>query len=142
MGSPQQPQATPGLLGAPRSLTKRARTAGSTELFATSDRYDELPASVIGKSLYQSNNLEQFRSHAERAANEYSHPKVIYTVRSELLSAEDARVRNGYVPWFLPIESENAEMDDEDEVPPPLPAWGHANAALACLTRPCGCGLA
>ena len=74
MGSPQQPQATPGLLGARRSLTKRARTAGSTELFATSDRYDELPASVIGKSLYQSNNLEQFRSHAERAANEYSHP--------------------------------------------------------------------
>ena len=41
------------------------------------------------------------------------HPKVIYTVRSELLSAEDARVRNGYVPWFLPIEAENAEMDEE-----------------------------
>ncbi len=40
-------------------------------------------------------------------------------MRSELLSAEDARVRNGYVPWFLPIESENAEMDDEDEVRPP-----------------------
>ena len=51
-------------------------------------------------------------------------------MRSELLSAEDARVRNGYVPWFLPIEAENAEMDEEHEVRP-LSACGPANAALA-----------
>ena len=67
------------------------------------------------------------------------HPKVIYTVRSELLSAEDARVRNGYVPWFLPIEAENAEMDEEHEVRPPLRMWP-CERGLG-LTRPCCCGL-
>ena len=61
-------------------------------------------------------------------------------MRSELLSAEDARVRNGYVPWFLPIESENAEMDDEDEVRPRF-RIGPCERGLG-LTRPCGCGLA
>ena len=37
-------------------------------------------------------------------------------MRSELLSAEDARQREGYIPWFLPIESENTEMDEAKEV--------------------------
>ena len=91
---------------------------GQAEVLFLLDAYDELAASSLGKSLYQSNNLEQYRSHDERAANDYSNPRVIYTCRSELLASEDARAgRLGtYVEWFVPLESENEKKDEVDEV--------------------------
>ena len=70
------------------------------------------------KNLWRTNNLEQYRSHAERAADDYSNPRVIYTCRSELLASEDARAgRLGtYVEWFVPLESENENKDEVHEV--------------------------
>ena len=72
----------------------------------------ELGAGYIGKSLYQANNLEQYRSNAERKDNSHSNPVVIYTCRSETLDV----VKGGaavYERWFLPMEPDNEEMDSE-----------------------------
>ena len=55
---------------------------GEAEVLFLLDAYDELPSHLIGKSLYQANNLEQYRNETERSG-----PVVIYTCRSELLDA-------------------------------------------------------
>lgn len=49
---------------------------GEVEVMFLLDAYDELPASNQGKSLYQANNLEQYRSDAERDAKDHSNVRV------------------------------------------------------------------
>jgi hypothetical protein len=90
---------------------------GEAEVLFLLDAYDELSASNIGKSLYQANNLEQYRSDEERKANVHSNPVVIYTCRSETLDG----VKGGaaeYEKWFLPLAADNEDMDEETEARP------------------------
>jgi len=90
---------------------------GEAEVLFLLDAYDELSASTIGKSLYQANNLEQYRSDEERKANVHSNPVVIYTCRSETLDG----VKGGpaeYEKWFLPLAADNEDMDEETEARP------------------------
>ena len=76
---------------------------GEVEVLFLLDAYDELPSQLIGKSLYQANNLEQYRSDEERKAGDHSNPAVIYTVRSELLDAATGGAAFGFAPRFTPI---------------------------------------
>ena len=90
---------------------------GEAEVLFLLDAYDELSASNIGKSLYQANNLEQYRSDDERKADVHSNPVVIYTCRSETLDG----VKGGpaeYEKWFLPLVADNEDMNDETEARP------------------------
>lgn len=90
---------------------------GEAEVLFLLDAYDELSASTIGKSLYQANNLEQYRSDDERKANVHTNPVVIYTCRSETLDG----VKGGpaeYEKWFLPLAADNEDMDEETEARP------------------------
>jgi energy-coupling factor transporter ATP-binding protein EcfA2 len=90
---------------------------GEAEVLFLLDAYDELSASNIGKSLYQANNLEQYRSDDERKANVHSNPVVIYTCRSETLDG----VKGGpaeYEKWFLPLAVDNEDLDEETEARP------------------------
>ena len=100
------------------------------------DAYDELPPSALWKNLWRTNNLQQFRMRADgndkpeehaRGAEEEKQeaesadiqadlssthlPKVLITVRSELLSG-----RPDYQNSFLPIESQDNEKDEAREV--------------------------
>ena len=87
---------------------------GEAEVLFLLDAYDELSASNIGKSLYQANNLEQYRSDDERKADVHSNPVVIYTCRSETLDG----VKGGpaeYEKRFLPLEADNDDMNEETE---------------------------
>ena len=87
---------------------------GEAEVLFLLDAYDELSASNIGKSLYQANNLEQYRSDGERKADVHSNPVVIYTCRSETLDG----VKGGpaeYEKRFLPLEADNDDMNEETE---------------------------
>ena len=83
------------------------------------------------KNLWRTNNLEQYRSRAavqgsngsageeetkgedpvEGSVASYAYPKVLITVRSELLSGAP-----GYRSHFLPFESQNQDKNEEHEV--------------------------
>ena len=93
--------------------------------------HSELPPTALGKNLWRTNNLEQFRARAtaqgsngpvgdeatkgedpvEGGVASYAYPKVLITVRSELLSGTP-----GYRSHFLPFESQNQDKNAEHEV--------------------------
>ena len=93
--------------------------------------HSELPPTALGKNLWRTNNLEQFRARAtaqgsngpagddetkgedpvEGGVASYAYPKVLITVRSELLSGTP-----GYRSHFLPFESQHDGKDEENEV--------------------------
>ena len=93
--------------------------------------HSELPPTALWKNLWRTNNLEQYRARAtvqgssgpageEQAKGEdpveggvasYAYPKVLITVRSELLSGTP-----GYRSHFLPFESQNQDKNGEHEV--------------------------
>ena len=101
-------------------------------------RRTELPPTALWKNLWRTNNLEQYRGHAaaqdgvEEAKGEddvaegaqaaegangtnantasFRYPKVLITVRSELLSSEP-----NYRSNFVPLEGQNKDKDEERE---------------------------
>lgn len=105
-----------------------------TEIVFFLDAYDELPPSALWKNLWRTNTLSQFRARAEgkdkaeglegvkelksaETSKKSAHlssshfPKVLITVRSELLSG-----RPDYQTSFLPIECQNEDKDEAKEV--------------------------
>ncbi len=101
------------------------------------DAYDELSSEFQGKNLWVTNDLYQY--HAKQPVEEHSKeempeglvsvpkpaqkagnsslelgldskPKVIITVRSELLSGDE-----DYQSWFLPLEHVNKHKDEPEE---------------------------
>ena len=93
----------------------------------------ELPPTALWKNLWRTNNLEQYRGRAASNGNSesggveeskgedlvegmttkadlasHSYPKVLITVRSELLSSDP-----NYRSHFLPLESQNQDKDQD-----------------------------
>lgn len=97
--------------------------AGEVEVVFILDAYDELALEALGKNLWRSNNLEQYRDQSvekklkkkdgatnTRFEDVYAYPKVVFTCRSEYLTAD-----KNYKRAFLPIESMNDKKDEEAE---------------------------
>ena len=107
---------------------------GEAEVLFLLDAYDELSAGYISKSLYQANNLEQFRSHAERAANEYSHPS--WLRGGPALSDDSASTAGRF--RILGVAGQMADRKRELETFDQQAPKGHLHGALrAALRRGC-----
>eukprot|EP01047_Picozoa_sp_COSAG01_P001213 COSAG01_NODE_26_length_36857_cov_31.426166_18_plen_2903_part_00 len=89
---------------------RRKVEQGQIRLIFILDGYDELRPQLIGKNLYKTNNLEKWRSKEQHAAGDYSHPKVVVFVRSELLTG-----LKDYHSIFVPLESDNEKKDEVSE---------------------------
>ncbi|KAK3267724.1 hypothetical protein CYMTET_23738, partial [Cymbomonas tetramitiformis] len=97
--------------------------AGKVRLVFLLDAYDELKPQFLFRNLYASNNLEQYRRQqgsdntgdAETSSSgskehlwRHSDPKVIITVRSELLMN---RKRSEYASMFMPMEMSSSRKE-------------------------------
>eukprot|EP00854_Cymbomonas_tetramitiformis_P001219 gene1219-1795_t len=100
----QQYRLTPNQIATVRQDIRQ----GKVELVIVADGYDELQAGNLYKSLYMSNNLEQYRSDLPApGTNLAAFPKVIISVRSELLGGWP-----GYQRTFTPVAPDSVEVLD------------------------------
>jgi hypothetical protein len=88
--------------------------SGEVEVAFLLDGYDELRPEYLWKNLFQTNNLEQWRS--DKALKENTKinymcfPKVVVLTRAELLAGTPE-----YQNSFVPLELDNTEKDEADE---------------------------
>ena len=78
---------------------------------------DELKRGSLTKNLYDLNDLEVWRDSRELPMSDLTlkqrraYPKVMFLCRAELLSESPM----SYVSWFVPIASDDQDMDSEEE---------------------------
>jgi hypothetical protein len=92
--------------------------SGEVEVAFLLDGYDELRPEFLWKNLFQTNNLEQWRSDtalnkantSNAALNYMCFPKVVVLTRAELLAGIPE-----YQTSFLPLELDNTDKDETNK---------------------------